>query len=71
MYGRKHRSERDFIAQTQQILSALFETERNMPAEHRVDLSDSAKVFTRTGLTLYLMLLQVRHGFFSFVLIDS
>lgn len=60
IYGRRDRSEKDFVRQVQEILTALLETQRSIPPGYAVDFSDPSHMFTRTSATLYLMLLQVR-----------
>lgn len=59
IYGRKHQSDKEFVVKTQNILTALLETQKTMPLEYAVDLFAESRLFSRTGATLYLMLFQV------------
>lgn len=59
IYSCKNQSERDFVMRTQSILSALVETQKNMPSEYAIVLASEPHIPCRTAATLHLMLFQV------------
>ena len=66
LYGQTEIPQADLIQKIQSTLLSLYETGKSIPNTLTIDFTESEFKVTRTGASLYLMLLQVRTGFWIY-----